>query len=130
MTFAVDWALETNYLSQIKGPSWCVLWAIKGSHFYLSLWYATIYSFACCACLRDYHFIILVRACTHRGWAHPQRVRTTFSTRKNSKKNIVLLTGLEPSSFGSESGALPIEPPRHPKKKEYYIAVHRNIILM
>ena len=53
--------------------------------------------------------IILVLACTHGGWAHRQRVSTIFLTRKNSQMFHVLLTGFKPSSFGSESNALPIE---------------------
>ena len=36
---------------------------------------------------------------------------STFLTRKNSQFFLELLTGFEPSSFGSESDALPIEPP-------------------
>ena len=54
--------------------------------------------------------------CTHRGWAHRERVSTTFLTRKNSQILLVLLTGFEPRSFGPldfESDALPVEPPSH-----------------
>ena len=47
------------------------------------------------------------------GWAHRQRVSTIYLTRKNSQMFIVLLTGFEPSSFGSESDDLLIKPPRH-----------------
>ena len=39
-------------------------------------------------------------AYTHRGWAYRQRVSTTCLTRKNSVF-LVLLTGIEPSTFGS-----------------------------
>ena len=42
-----------------------------------------------------------MRACTHGDWAHRQRVGTTFLTRKNSRMFLLLLTGFEPSSFGS-----------------------------
>ena len=46
--------------------------------------------------------VFRMRAYTHRGWAHRQRVRTNFLTRKNSKLfSVVLLTGFEPSTFGS-----------------------------
>ena len=62
------------------------------------------------------YVIILVHACTHGVWAHQQQVSTTLLTRKNSQIFLVLLTGFEPSSFGSESDALPIEPLRHPSR--------------
>ena len=48
---------------------------------------------------RIFIVIILVRACTHRGWAHRQRVSATFLTWKNSHIFLVLLTGFEPSSL-------------------------------
>ena len=38
---------------------------------------------------------------THRSWAHWHRVSTTFLTRLEKKVFLVLLTGFEPSSFGS-----------------------------
>ena len=50
----------------------------------------------CCA-----HVVILVRSYTHGGWAHRQRVTSTFFTRKNSQILLVLLTVFEPRSFGS-----------------------------
>ena len=46
------------------------------------------------------YMIILVHAYTRGGWAHQQRVSTTFLTWKNSIFFIVLLTGFEPRSFG------------------------------
>ena len=55
----------------------------------------------------------------HRGgWAHRQRVSTTFFTRKNSQIFLVLLMGggrgLNLRSSDLEFDALPTEPPRHP----------------
>ena len=44
-----------------------------------------------------------------------QRVSTCLA-QKNSHTFLVLLTGFEPSSFGSESDALPIEPPHDPNR--------------
>ena len=48
--------------------------------------------------------ILIMRAHTHRGWAHRQRVITTFLIRKNSQIFLVLLTGFEPRSFRDLSG--------------------------
>ena len=53
--------------------------------------------------LQDFYYaymIILVRAYTHWGWAHRQRVSTTFLTQKNSQILLVLLMGFKPQSFG------------------------------
>ena len=50
------------------------------------------------------------------GWAHQQRISTTFLTRKNSQICLVLLTGLELGSlisYSIASHALPGEPSRH-----------------
>ena len=54
-----------------------------------------------------------MRAYTHGGWAHIQRVSKTFLTLKSSDFFLVLLTGFEPQSYDLESDALLIEPPRH-----------------
>ena len=61
------------------------------------------------------YVIILVRAYTHGGWAHRQRISTTFSTQRNSQFFLMLLTGFEPRSFvldptSVEFDALPTEP--------------------
>ena len=56
------------------------------------------------------YMTILVRACTHRGWAYRRRVSTTFFW-ENSQFFLVLLTGFEPSTFGPD--ALPFESPRY-----------------
>ena len=40
-----------------------------------------------------------MRAYAHRGWAHWQRVSTTFLTRKNSQMFLVLLTEFEPPTL-------------------------------
>ena len=62
--------------------------------------------------------IILVRACTHRGWTRRQRVGTTFLTRKSSQVFLVLLAGFEPQSYGCLSPTLyQTEPPHHPNTK-------------
>ena len=60
--------------------------------------------------------IIRMRAYTHGGWAHRQRVSATFLTRtKMWLIFLVLLTGFEPrGSFDLESDAPPIEPPVTP----------------
>ena len=54
-----------------------------------------------------------MRAYTHEGWAHRQRVSTTFLTRKNSQIFLVLLAGFEPRSIGSRVRRSTTEPPRH-----------------
>ena len=59
------------------------------------------------------YVIILMRACTHGGWAHGQRISTTFLPgEKLSQFFRVLLRGSNLGFSGLESVALPIEPPR------------------
>ena len=48
------------------------------------------------------NMIILVHAYTHGGWAHRQRVSTTFLTQKNSHIFLALLTGFKPRFFRSQ----------------------------
>ena len=50
-----------------------------------------------------------MRAYTHGGWAHRQRVSTTFLTRKNSQLFLELRTGFEPLVFGSRVDALDLQ---------------------
>ena len=57
-----------------------------------------------------------MRACIHTwGWAHRQRVSTTFLTRKNSQLFLCSWRGRDSNleSLDLESDALPTEPPRH-----------------
>ena len=58
---------------------------------------------------------------THGGWAHRQRVSTTFSTRKNAFFSCAPDTGGVRTGvvFHLESTALPTEPPRHPRKRAW-----------
>ena len=52
--------------------------------------------------MRAWSFVCMHKIILHTGgWAHRQRVNTTFLTQKNSKVFPVLLTGFEPSTFGS-----------------------------
>ena len=52
-------------------------------------------------------------ACMHMGFGHTDNVSAQhFFIWKNSQIFLVLLTGFEPSPFGSESDALPIESPQ------------------
>ena len=50
--------------------------------------------------VRTWSFLC-VRMHTHGCWAHRQRVRTAFLTRKNSLFFLVFLTGFEPRVYGS-----------------------------
>ena len=57
---------------------------------------------------------VRIHVCTHRGWAHRQRV-STFCSRKNYRKFVLCSwRGLNLGSLGLESDTLPTEPPRHP----------------
>ena len=56
-------------------------------------------------CLREY---------THRGWAHWQRVSTTFLTKKNSEFFLCSWRDSNPQPLDLQSNALTTEPTRHP----------------
>ena len=50
----------------------------------------------------------------HTGVGHTDESAQHFDSEKLSKFCLVLRTGFEPSTFGSESDTLLIEPPHHP----------------
>ena len=98
------------------------------------LWHGLQGLYLTCVCTWSFssvrmYVIILIRAyvrdhshpcvCIHTGvgWAHRQRVSTTFLTRGKNSHNFYLLCSWRGSNLGSldlEFDALPTEPPWHP----------------
>ena len=124
VTVMVDWGLKINYLSilfalfytlvlSLSGNSGSLTWdmlqqpqeqrypilQVHAGSFRVSVIHRTLtWTAGPLTCVRDHS-----NACTYTrgGWAHRQRVDTTFLTRKNSHNCFLdLLTGFYPRVFG------------------------------
>ena len=60
-----------------------------------------------------------IRAYTHWGWAHRQRVSTTLWLGKTHKCRVCSWRGWNLGSLDLESDALPIEPPSQPVSSQF-----------